>query len=598
MADSPEQGADGVIRVSVSSEGTALPDSAKLLSLRVTRAVNRVPAACLEFVDGDMPSGTFPLSDAEQFKPGADIKIHAGYGGDEACIFEGIVIKHAVRITRNNDARLVVECRDKAIKMTVGRKNANHVDKSDSDIIRSLISAHSLTADVEASAVQHKELVQYYCSDWDFMLARAEANGLLVIATDGKVAVKAPAAHGTAPTLKVSYGEDLMAFEAEIDACTQYAGVQAVSWDTATQHAIAGTDEARAREPIAQGNLTSAALAEVLGPTSYRLQTAAPKTQAELTQWAKAQRLKSDLARIRGRMSFQGSAKAAVGAVIELAGVGSRFSGKVFVSGLTHSISDGNWVTDVEFGLAPPWSTEQHDVTAPGAAGLLPAVEGLQIGVVMKLDGDPDGEHRVQVSVPVMQAETDGVWARVLQFHGSSGFGAFFVPEVGDEVVLGYFNQDPSHPVILGSLYSSKRAPAYVPDAQNNTKAIVTRCKSKIEFNEADQSIAVTTPGNNKVVLSDAGQSIVLHDQNDNRVELNAGGITLRSPKDITLVAGGKISLDAIGAVGIAAKADVTVAGLNVSSDAQVGFSAKGTASAELSAAGQTVVKGAMVMIN
>jgi hypothetical protein len=40
------------------------------------------------------------------------------------------------------------------------------------------------------------------------------------------------------------------------------------------------------------------------------------------------------------------------------------------------------------------------------------------------------------------------------------------------------------------------------------------------------------------------------------------------------------------------------VAGLNVSSDAQVGFSAKGTASAELSAAGQTVVKGAMVMIN
>ena len=39
-----------------------------------------------------------------------------------------------------------------------------------------------------------------------------------------------------------------------------------------------------------------------------------------------------------------------------------------------------------------------------------------QIGVVMKLDGDPDVEHRVQVSVPVMQAETEGVWARRLQF--------------------------------------------------------------------------------------------------------------------------------------------------------------------------------------
>ncbi len=597
MANSPALDAEGVVRVSLFSEGAALSESVQFVSVTVNRAINRVPTARLVILDGDMPDKTFPISDTNDFKPGAAIKISAGYGDGEDTIFEGIVIKHAVQISGQNESRLVIECRDKAVKMTVGRKNANYVDKKDSDIISTLVgNAAGLTADVAATTVEHKELVQYYCSDWDFMLARADANGLLVIATDGTVAVKAPATSAE-PTLKVTYGIDLIEFNAEIDARTQYTSAQAVSWDMKTQAAITGTD---ASPPTlnAQGDLTSATLAEVLGLASYRMQTAAPTTKEALTEWAKAQQLKSGLARIQGSMSFQGSAKATVGGLIELEGVGTRFSGKVFVSGVTHEIREGDWVTEAHFGLSPQWFTEQPDVTAPRAAGLLPAVEGLQVGVVMKLDGDPESEQRIQVSVPVMQAETEGVWARLLQFHGSNTFGSFFVPEVGDEVVLGYFNNDPSHPVILGSLYSSKQVPPYALEAENNTKAIVTRCKSKIEFNEKDKIITITTPGNNKIVLSDKDKSILLQDQNNNKVELNSSGITLDSPKDIKISAKGGITLDAVNAITITSKADVKSAGLNVNCEAKVGFVAKGNASAELSAAGQTVVKGAMVMIN
>jgi len=596
MANSPQLDTEGVVRVTLYSEGTALADTVLVMSVTVERAVNRVPSARLVIVDGNMPEKDFPISDAGDFKPGAAIKINAGYGPEEETIFEGIVIKHAVQITGQNDARLVVECRDKSVKMTVGRKNANYVDQTDSDVISKLISAHGLSGDVEATSIQNPELVQYYCSDWDFLLARADANGLLLVADAGKVSVKAPDPSAE-PTLKVTYGLDLMEFHAELDARTQYASAQAVSWDLATQAAVLGS-EAQPTALNAQGDLDSATLAQVLGLSSYRLQTAAPATKETLTAWAKAQQLKSGLSRIRGRMSFQGSAKAVVGGLIELEGVGKRFSGKVLVSGVTHRIGDGDWVTEVTFGLSPEWFTERTDVGAPPASGLLPAVEGLQTGVVMKLDGDPAGEQRVQVSVPVMQAETEGVWARLLQFHGSSGFGAFFLPEVGDEVVLGYFNHDPSHPVILGSLYSSKRPPPYALAAENDTKAIVTRCKSKIEFDEKDKVITVTTPGNNKVVLSDKDKSILLSDQNGNQVELGPNGISLTSPKDIKLSAKGAISVDAVGAISLTAKADVKSAGLNVACEAQVGFTAKGNASAELSAAGQTVVKGAMVMIN
>jgi Rhs element Vgr protein len=602
MADSSLTGADGALRVTVLSGGFALPDAVQLLSLTVNRAVNRVPMARLVFAEGDIATARFPVSDADHFVPGAVIRICAGYGDNEACIFEGIVIKHALQIT-DKLARLIVECHDKVVKMTVGRKNANHVQKKDSDIIDALISAHQLASDVDATTLHHPSLVQFDCTDWNFMLARAQANGLLVIATDGHVSVKAPDVNST-PTLKVSYGQDLIAFEAELDARTQFASVQAVSWDMANQTAIGG-DKAGPATLNDQGNLGSAALAAAVGLAGLRLQTAASLTKDELTLWAKAAQLQSGLARIRGRMSFQGSAKATVGAVIELVGVGERFSGSAFVGAVTHSICDGNWVTEVEMGLPAHSATEQLDISAPRvprASSPLLGVDGLQIGVVVKLDGDPQGEHRVQVKLPVLLTETDaqteGVWARLMQFQGSAGFGAFFVPEVGDEVVLGCFDQDPSHPVILGSLYSSKRAPAYALDAENNIKAIVTRCQSKIEFNELDKSVVVTTPGQNRIVLSDESQSIRLNDQSGNSVELNTSGITLNSAADITLMAQGKITLDAVDSVSISSKADVKTVGLNIASDAQVSLTATGNARAELLSQGQTAVKGALVLIN
>lgn len=72
----------------------------------------------------------------------------------------------------------------------------------------------------------------------------------------------------------------------------------------------------------------------------------------------------------------------------------------------------------------------------------------------------------------------------------------------------------------------------------------------------------------------------------------------LDSPKDISITAQGKITIEAMDAIDMSAQADVSVKGLNVNHEANVGFVAKGNASAELSASGQTTVKGAMVMIN
>ena len=566
-----------------------------MVSVVVDKKINRIPWAQIVLADGDMSKKSFEVSSGETFKPGADIEVEAGYGTTSTSIFKGVVVKHGINI-HEGGSHLVVECRDKAVKLTSLRKNTNHMDSADSDIITSLIGAcGGLTSEVEATTPAHPRMVQYQATDWDFILTRADANGLVVTVNDGKVTVKPPKTDGS-PVLKVSWGDDLIHFRGEMDARSQVAASRCVGWDVKS---LAISEKEGASPSLQeQGNVTTAALSEVVGADKTVLRSGVPMEPESLKAWADSALLKSGLARIRGSMRFQGSALVSPGDLMEVEGVGERFEGSIYVSTVHHDVSAGNWYTDVEFGLSPEWFSEREDISPPPASGQLPGVEGLQVGLVTKLDGDPEGEGRVQVSLPVMENETVGIWARLGTYYGSSDVGSFFIPEVGDEVVLGFFNADPRFPVILGSLHSSGRAAPEALTAENNTKTIVTREKLKLTFDEEKKVITLETPGGNKITISDEAKGITLEDQNQNTLTLNDKGIALDSPKDIAITAKGKVTVDATGELGLTSKADIKMKGMNVNATADVGLVAKGSASAEISASGQTTVKGAMVMIN
>lgn len=595
MAESPNHGSDGPVRFSIVVGGTAQADL-QVVSANVRHAFNEIPKARIVLVDGDMPDQRFPISDSDLFQPGAEITLKAGYGDTEQALFTGIVIRHGLRITDSNESRLIVECRARACRMAATRQTAHHLGQTDGEIIQALIGKAGIGSSVAETGVRHEALVQYDCSDWDFMLSRADAMGLLVNVDGNTVGVQPPPTAGSA-ALTVTWGTDLIDFEADMDARTQWNAVQAGSWDPKDQSLRQGKSVASVTL-TAQGHTTGTDLAAVACPPLLELQTCAPQPEEMLDAWAQAVQVKAALARLRGRMSFQGSARARPGALVELAGVGQRFSGTVLLSAVEHEIAEGQWISRAEFGMEPRWQVQRSDVLAAPAGGLLPGVAGLQIGVVLALDGDPAGEHRILVSLPACQAADQGIWARLLQLQASSGFGSFFVPEIGDEVLLGHLNQDPGHPVVLGSLYSSRHTPPQALTAKNDIQTIVTRSGSRIEFDDADTCITLTTPAGNQLVLSDQDKSVVVKDQRGNRIELNEAGIALDSIKDITLMAQGAITLAASGAITVEAKSDAQVKGLNVACEAQVGFLAKGSATAELSAAGQTTVKGAMVLIN
>ena len=596
MPESPRLTGSGVLKLTIFCNGSEIDGAYKIISVSVLKAVNRIPKAKIIISDGDAAKGDFPISNSDDFKPGAQIEIKAGYNSKADTIFKGIVIRHGIKISERNSPSLVVECSDEAVKMTAGRKNANYVDKKDSEIISAIIGKYQdLSASVDATDTKYKELVQYYCTDWDYIISRGDVNGLITIVDDSSVSVKKPQTDGSAK-LKVSYGQDIINFNAEIDALNQFASVKSVSWNLKDQ--APAEQKGKAPSLNKQGNITPKDLAKVIGLDSLNLQTAAPVEETGLKAWASAQLLKSGLASIKGSMSFQGNSLAKPGEIIEIDRVGDRFNGNIFVSAVYHNISEGNWITEAEFGLDSGWFAEKKDITAPPASGFLPGIEGLHVGIVKKLDDDPEKENKIQVTVPVMQAETEGVWARLANFYATNGFGSFFIPEVGDEVVLGYFNNDPCHPVILGSLYSSKNPPPYKLTPENFIKAIITKTGIKIEFDDENKILTLETPGKNSITINDKAKSILIADQNKNKTELNSSGITLDSPKDITITSKGKVDITGTGGVNLTSNADVKISGLNVNAEGKVGFTGKGSATAEVSASGTTTIKGGMVMIN
>jgi len=596
MAESPIKDSQGLVSFTIYSEGNKISDNFGLISIWVRKEINRIGKATLVFEAGNVAAQSMEESEDDTFAPGSVIRIEIGYQGTEDIIFEGTVTSHNVVIPRGENATLEIECRDFAFLATLGRKNRLFEKSKDSQIITNILAEYSaLSASVDSTKTKHNELVQYYCTDWDFVLSRADANGLVVIMEGKDISVKKPEVSGS-PVLKVTYGTDLIEFNGRLQTASQMAGLAATAWDSSTQKILKVTGAKPSLNP--QGNSTPKKLAEATGVEDWSLQTEHCTDETELQSWADALLLKTGLARIQGDFKFQGSAKAIPGCIIDIDGLGKRFNGSVYVGSVEHEIKDGNWVTTAGIGISPLNITEENNVVSPLVSGLMPGINGLHIGKVTKLNEDPTAENKIQVEFPLLNGEKNTIWARLSNVWASNKYGTFFIPEVGDEVILGFFNNDPRYPVILGSLYSSKQSPPYEIEANNKLKAIVTKSKLKISFEEEKKIITIETPGKNVIEISDDAKAIKLTDQNKNKIEMTSNGILIDSAKEIQLKAKTNINIEAGANLSLKAKSNVTIEGLKIEAKAQTEFTAKGNAKAELSASGQTVVKGAMVMIN
>ncbi|MCX6218595.1 type VI secretion system tip protein VgrG [Spirosoma sp.] len=568
----PTPATPDVCTAKVLVDGTELPGTVNISSIVVVRDLNRIPWATLHIQDGEASTGKFAVGNEAYFVPGKKIEIKLGYRSQESTVFKGIVIKYSIKI-RKSGSFLLVECRHEAVKMTSGLKNRYYEDKKDSDILEEIIGRYGLTKDVTATRPTLREVVQYEATDWDFALCRAEANGLLVMVEDDKLKITKPNM-GQSAILNLAFGSTILELDAEIDARLQSPGIKAHSWNATDQEVI----EAEAAEPTTTntGNLSPATLSETLSGGAHELRHGGKLSTAELQAWADGRLLRERLAKVRGRARFQGSADVLPGKVIELGGIGDRLQGKVLVAGVRHQFAGGNWETDVQFGLSPEPFVQAYNLRPLPAAGLIPAVSGLQVGVVTKLEGDPDGEDRIKVRLPLISAQEEGSWARIATLDAGKERGTYFRPEIGDEVIIGFLHDDPRHPVVLGMCHSSSKPAPKPPSDNNHEKGYVSREKMKMTFDDEKKIMAFETPGGNKIILSEDEKGITFSDQNGNKIIMNDKGISIESSKDMTM----KVTKD------------ITVEGVNIDIKAQSALKAQGTGSAELSSGASTTVKG------
>ncbi|HSI41606.1 MAG TPA: type VI secretion system tip protein VgrG [Xanthobacteraceae bacterium] len=526
----------------ITSNGADLPDFG-LVSVEVVREVNRVPYARLLFADGDVPAGRFPALDSDALAPGTEIAIAVREAGAVTRLFQGQVLRLGFE-TLQGVPRVSVECKDKAFRLTRPRRTAVFAQSSDADAIGTILRQAGLTAaDLGPDGGVHEALVQYDATDWDFIAARAEANGLAVVVTDGAVAMKPLAAQGP-PALKLQLGIDEIAeLELELDAGDQHPDIETLGWDLA---AAAATEPAAAAALASvQGNIDPAKAGRSLGLGDVKLSHLVPATGGALRAWASARLARQRLSMIRGRIGLAGTGKVAPMHTVELAGMGARFNGTALVSGVRHVLEHGVWRTDLRLGLPPAGVPSAPDILGVPAQGLLPAARGLRIGLVGAYEEDSSGGYRVRVVLPDAGAP-DTLWARLASPAAGPGRGFVFRPEVGDEVVVGFLAEDPREPVVLGALFGAKHAPPapFAATSENNlAKGLATANGIALAFTDQKKPVVTLKTPAGAITIDDEKGELRLTDGHNNSVVLSADGIAIVSAKNLTLEAKGKVTV-------------------------------------------------------
>jgi uncharacterized protein involved in type VI secretion and phage assembly len=179
---------------------------------------------------------------------------------------------------------------------------------------------------------------------------------------------------------------------------------------------------------------------------------------------------------------------------------------------------------------------------------------GVHVGLVVDV-ADPDGQGRVKVQLPWATGGGDGTqaWARLATLMAGAGRGSWFVPDVGDEVLVAFEAGDPARPFVVGSLWNGKDQPPETMGPDNAIRTIRTRSGVTIRLSDARQgaSLLVETPDGKRVHLDDARGALVVEDGSGSRITLDPSGIEVSSSAEVRVsasrveVTAGMVTVDA-----------------------------------------------------
>ena len=187
-------------------------------------------------------------------------------------------------------------------------------------------------------------------------------------------------------------------------------------------------------------------------------------------------------------------------------------------------------------------------------------VKGLAIGVVTQ-NHDPENLCRVKVRYS-WNDQSESEWARLITPMAGPNRGLVLIPEVGDEVVLGFEREDNRFPYVLGALWNGKEKPPVAnDDGKNDKRMLQSRKKHYLLFDDGAKGVVeLKHERGRRVVLDDNG--FLVEDENGNRVKVDSasGSMTLEAKGQLSISAA-SIKLEAKTTIEIKASATLTVRG-------------------------------------
>lgn len=241
--------------------------------------------------------------------------------------------------------------------------------------------------------------------------------------------------------------------------------------------------------------------------------------------------------------------------------VGMRdFSATYMVAEVKHIVEEGSYRNELE---AIPLETAHPSWSAPATE-----IPQFQAGVVTN-NQDPDNRYRVRVKLNYTDEDGNQLetpFLRVIANSAGDNHGTYFLPEVGDEVMVGFERDNPEKPVVIGNLWNGQVTPdGELPHAENNFKGIYTRAGNRIDIGDADggQFIKISNAGKNTIYLECDGPKIKVYTEGDLEVE---------AKQNISMICDGNFNIESKGNFSATSEKAVEIkAGTNMTSSAPSG---------------------------
>lgn len=538
------------------------------------------------------------------------------WGGGQGALISGEITALEPSFSGQGDTRILVRGYTKAHRLHRGKKTRTFLKQTDSAIAQTIAGEVGLSPQVDATSITYDYVIQYNQTNMEFLQARAARIGYQVMTADGKLYFKKGEANlGDGPTLKL--GETLMAFRPQLASTHQADKVTVRGWDSKLKQAITG--QATPNTALNQGGLNKtggAAAQTAFGAAEFVVVNRPMFTQTEATELAKG--FMNDLSGefIQAEGVCVGHPQVKPGYRVTLSGVGTRFSGKYFVTEATHIYSAAGYETRFTISGRQPNTVNHLLETRYGGDVSRGLVQGVAIGVVTNLN-DPDNLGRVKVKYPWLGDNIESDWLKIAAPGAGNTRGMYYLPEVNDEVLIAFEHGDVHRPYLIGGLWNNTDKPPKqnsqaTSQGKVNQRIIQSRSGHIVilDDTQAKEQVQVKTKAGHLIILDDAsGQEKITIRDKTNQNEMVIDSVT----NNMSLKCGNKFSIDCT-TLEVNAKANGTIkATSNLNLEGTVGLNAKGTnvavngnatvsisgnASTEVKSGAMVQIQGALVKIN